>query len=195
MRGIPEHEGIRTGPETHPQEKPPAEFLLLKSLNFKMLNSAILLFLLQAFLALGAATPASPIERRGTCGEYWSPCGNTCCGDLIGYCADASKSLCCEDNQVVMDGICCVPGGTVTNGICCPAGEKVCGGRLLRGLVRLVAADPDRGPHQAAVCCGKRAWRASGIPTASPGCKTRQNASGQILLDIGGLYWGAELGL
>jgi len=140
-----------------------------------MLNSAILLFLLQAFLALGAATPASPIERRGTCGEYWSPCGNTCCGDLIGYCADASKSLCCENNQVVMDGICCVPGGTVTNGICCPAGEKVCGGGCCAGLCVSSRPIPIGVPIK--LPFAKRGLGVC-IPTQA-GCKTRQNASGQ----------------
>jgi hypothetical protein len=133
-----------------------------------MRTSIVFSVLLQAFLALGATTPLVP---RNTCGEYETPCGSGCCGELVGYCADASKSLCCEQGQVEMDGICCWTGGTVTNGVCCPAGQANCNGVCCPGeCFELPMPFPIR-----KIPLAKRGSFC--IPTDA-GCKTLNNASG-----------------
>ena len=56
-------------------------------------------------------------------------CGNQCCTTVdptstgfslsLGYCADASKSLCCDNGKVAKDGICCAPDENNCGGKCC----------------------------------------------------------------------------
>jgi hypothetical protein len=137
-----------------------------------MRNSILFFTLLQAFLAFAAATPFSPLESRTACGEFETVCGNGCCGELIGYCADASKSLCCEQGQVEMDGICCWTGGSVTNGVCCPAGQENCSGTCCPGFCfARFNPIPIKIPF---------AKRNTGFCIATQaGCKTIENASGQ----------------
>lgn len=158
------------------------EKLNLPQISFKMRNSIVFLFLSQAFLAFSSTT-LSPLNRRTTCGEYEVACGNTCCGELIMHCADASKSLCCDQNEVEIDGICCAQGGTVINGvccapgqtymngICCTTGQSNCGGKCCPGFCLDLVSIPriPLAKRNVPIC----------ISTAA-GCKTLPNASGKI---------------
>ena len=145
-----------------------------------MRNSTIFLFLLQALLAF-SAIPPSLLTRQTTCGAFEIKCGKVCCGELAQTCADASKSLCCDEGQVEIDGICCAQGGTVTNGVCCTPSES-----YLNGI-----CCPKGQNNCGGTCCPGLCWNPISIPrvpltkrntpfciATQAGCKTIQNASG-----------------
>jgi hypothetical protein len=132
-----------------------------------MRSSIVFSVLLQGFMAFGATTPLVP---RGSCGEYETPCGNTCCGEFLGYCANAAQNLCCDTGMVEMDGICCWSGGTITYGVCCPAGQANCNGVCCPGSCFNL-------PKPFPIRKIPLAKRGICIPTAAC-CKTIMNASG-----------------
>jgi hypothetical protein len=60
-------------------------------------------------------------------------CGSACCsrdGFFVYYCANRSKSLCCEEGEAEVgnSGKCCLPGFIVVGGNkCCPRRSVLCG--------------------------------------------------------------------